>query len=135
MGIQPIQQSGVVAYFMTNSTVRKLYQRLQAVKEKQCLTDEEVRVMKIRFSSLDLFAGKTSEPNTLFFRPTPRKDYNVAGSGIEIDDFTRYPRSQLRFDALVRTYVQYARTLGRKVERPYEYLLYVPPFLLFDANS
>lgn len=83
--------------------------------------------MRIRSSSFDLFAGETSEPNNLFFRPTPHKDYNVAESGIDIDDFTRYPRSQLRFDALVRKYVQYARILSMKFERPYEYLLLQGP--------
>lgn len=66
MGIQPIQQSRVIAYLMTNSTARTLYQRLQAMKDKQYLTDEEAQVMKIRFSSLDLFAGETSKPNTCF---------------------------------------------------------------------
>lgn len=104
-----------MAFLIAITAVRKLFKRFQAVRARQYLPDEEAQDLGIRFSSFDLFTGETSESEsaTLFFQPTPRQEYNVAESGIEIDELGWYRRS-----ALADTYVNMHAHWVRKSNVP-----------------
>lgn len=140
------------AYLKWHVAVNKLYPRLKAVKEEY-LTDEESRDLGIQFSGFDLLTGETSESTTSFFWPNHRKEYNIAETGVESDDFTEYPNSWMErlgkaqgwLDALVDTYVEYGTALCEKFQPPSDSIMcvfFILPvmigkgaFLIYLANT
>ncbi|XHG08322.1 hypothetical protein AWENTII_011428 [Aspergillus wentii] len=113
----------VRAYLSRHMAVRGLYAHLQTVN-KTYLTDEENHVLGIEYSTLDFGSGTTSNLTSSYFRPTPRKEYRIAETGVELDEFTWYPGSWLeklsgargRRDSLVATYMEYASALWEKFQ-------------------
>ncbi|PYI11746.1 hypothetical protein BO78DRAFT_413555 [Aspergillus sclerotiicarbonarius CBS 121057] len=126
MGLKKKDSSKARMYLKSHMTVDNLYKRLNQLEQRH-LTDGEANALGIRFSSLDLTTGQTSQDAASFFLPNPKDEYNVSAVEIEYDRFAHHRGKKetfARLDALVDSYLEYGALLAEKFQRPSECIMY-----------
>lgn len=149
------QRINTRAFLDRHMAVSGLYKKLKDFPKKQeYLTADEARDLGIEFSRFELSTSATP-----FFRPA--SEYQVAETGITSDAFREYPsnggglaealpqiynevmgqdeKDEEKFEDLIHVFMERARALYVKFERPTVCVLYVssspfppplPPFFL-----
>ena len=147
------QRINTRAYLDRHLGVSGLYKKLKTFpKNQEYLTGNEARDLGIEFSRFELSTSATP-----FFRPA--SEYQLAETGITSDAFREYPsnggslaetlpqvynevmgqdeKDEERFEDLVHVFMEHARALYVKFERPSICGLYVSssPLPLFFLSS
>ena len=141
------QRINTRAFLDRHLAASELYQKLKTFpKNQEYLTADEARDLGIEFSRFELSTSATP-----FFRPAP--EYQVAKTGVTSDAFREYPfnggslaealpqiynevmdqdeKDEEKFEDLIHVFMEHARSLYVKFERPTVCVRYVSiPFLL-----